>query len=248
MLGVQKLTRSGLNGVSERDFWKTNLPFSRLIKALHLRGENWLQNAHFYKQKGPVKKNPLNWTGSVFPLLTMVCQTYVVHASRRSTTGSHENDGNDKDNSASYKQGAECWTRGNHGNHGNDENHGNPECKPRVPQTTCLETPKRREKHSKKQGHPWKEKKGNTGSKTHPKSRNTKKDRVCTNFFEKFAWTFAFFPVTQVRTTINCSGKTFSDELSYYGWTFSCGCSSCEGNPWVAPTDPVIQATNSLRT
>ena len=28
-----------------------------------------------------------------------------------------------------------------HGNHGNDENHGNPGCKPRVPQTTGLEIP-----------------------------------------------------------------------------------------------------------
>ena len=27
-LGVQKLTRSGLNGVSERDFWKTNLAYN----------------------------------------------------------------------------------------------------------------------------------------------------------------------------------------------------------------------------
>ena len=71
MLGVQKLTRSGLNGVSGRDFWKTNLPFSRLIKILHLRGEKCLQNAHFGKQKGPCLKTPLNWTGSVFPLLKM---------------------------------------------------------------------------------------------------------------------------------------------------------------------------------
>ena len=31
--------------------------------------------------------------------------------------------------------------RGNHGNGGNDENHGNPGCKPRVPQTTGLEIP-----------------------------------------------------------------------------------------------------------
>ena len=68
-LGVQKMTRSGLNGVSEKDFWKTDLPFSRLIKVLHLKGENWLQNTHFYKQKGPCLKAPLNWTGSVFPLL-----------------------------------------------------------------------------------------------------------------------------------------------------------------------------------
>ena len=68
-LGAQKLTRSSLNGVSERDFWKANLPFSSLLKILYLRGENCLQNAHFYKQKGPCLKRPLNWTGSVFPLL-----------------------------------------------------------------------------------------------------------------------------------------------------------------------------------
>ena len=56
----------------------------------------------------------------------------------------HENHGNhenDEDNSDSYKQGVECWIRGNHGNPENDENHGNPGCKPRVPQTTGLERP-----------------------------------------------------------------------------------------------------------
>ena len=53
--------------------------------------------------------------------------------------GNHENDENDEDNSDSYKQGVECWIRGNHGNHENDENHENPGCKPRVPQTTGLE-------------------------------------------------------------------------------------------------------------
>ena len=37
--------------------------------------------------------------------------------------GNHENDENDEDNSDSYKQGVECWIRGNHGNHENDENH-----------------------------------------------------------------------------------------------------------------------------
>ena len=55
--------------------------------------------------------------------------------------GNHENDENDEDNSDSYKQGVECWIRGKHGNDGNDENHGNPGCKPRVPQTTGLEIP-----------------------------------------------------------------------------------------------------------
>ena len=55
--------------------------------------------------------------------------------------GNHENDENDEDDSDSYKQGVECWIRGNHGNHENDENHENPGCKPRVPQTIGLETP-----------------------------------------------------------------------------------------------------------
>ena len=56
----------------------------------------------------------------------------------------HENDGNhenDEHNSESYNQGVECWISGHHGNHENDENHGNPGCKPRVPQTTGLEIP-----------------------------------------------------------------------------------------------------------
>ena len=56
LLGGQELTRSGLNGVLERDIWKTNLPFSGHIKILYLRGEKCLQNAHFYKQKGPCLK------------------------------------------------------------------------------------------------------------------------------------------------------------------------------------------------
>ena len=49
---------------------KDKFAFKSLIKVLYLRGENYLQNAHFYKQKGPCLKAPLNWTGSVFPLLT----------------------------------------------------------------------------------------------------------------------------------------------------------------------------------
>ena len=36
--------------------------------------------------------------------------------------GNHENDENNEDNPDSYKQGVECWIRGNHGNHENDEN------------------------------------------------------------------------------------------------------------------------------
>ena len=72
----------------------------------------------------------------------MVCQTYGLGAGRLSRNdGNHENDENDEDDSDSYKQGVECWIRGNHGNHENDENHENPGCKPRVPQTTGLEIP-----------------------------------------------------------------------------------------------------------
>ena len=48
---------------------------------------------------------------------------------------------NDEDNSDNYKQGVECETSGDHGNHGNDENYGSPGCKSRVPQTTGLEIP-----------------------------------------------------------------------------------------------------------
>ena len=62
--------------------------------------------------------------------------------------GNHENDENNEDNSESYKQGVECWIRRNHGNHENDENHGNPGCKPRVPQTTGLEIPENNSKTS----------------------------------------------------------------------------------------------------
>ena len=69
----------------------------------------------------------------------MVCVRVAFHEN----DGNHENDENDEDNSDSYKQGIECWIRGNHGNHENDENHWNPGCKPRVPQTTGLEIPER---------------------------------------------------------------------------------------------------------
>ena len=68
--------------------------------------------------------------------------------------GNHENNENDEDNSGSYKQGVQCWIRGNHGNHENDENHENPGCKPRVPQTTGLEIPDKYEDHGNK---PFKE-------------------------------------------------------------------------------------------
>ena len=67
----------------------------------------------------------------------MVCVRVAFHEN----DGNHENDENDEDNSDCYKQGVECWIRGNHGNHENDENHGNPGCKPQVHQTTGLEIP-----------------------------------------------------------------------------------------------------------
>ena len=50
---------------------KDKFAFKSLIKVLYLRGENCLRNTHFYKQKGPCLKAPLNWTGSVFPLLNL---------------------------------------------------------------------------------------------------------------------------------------------------------------------------------
>ena len=51
-----------------------DLPILRLIKVLYLRGENCLQNVYFEKQKGSVFKciRPVNWTGSAFPLLSIV--------------------------------------------------------------------------------------------------------------------------------------------------------------------------------
>ena len=67
----------------------------------------------------------------------MVCLRVAFHEN----DGNHENDKNDEDNSDSYQQGVECRINGNHGNHENDENHGNPGCKPQVPQTTGLEIP-----------------------------------------------------------------------------------------------------------
>ena len=65
----------------------------------------------------------------------MVCLQAAFHENDRN----HENNKNNEDNSDSYKQGVECWIRGNHGNCGHDENYENPGCKPRVPQTTGSE-------------------------------------------------------------------------------------------------------------
>ena len=47
-----------------------------------------------------------------------------------------------------------------------------------------------------------------------PKSRNTKKHSVYTNFFEKFARTVAFFPVTRVRNPTEIVQKNL------FRWTF----------------------------
>ena len=48
---------------------KDKFAFSGLVKIIYLRGENCLQDAHFYKQKWSCLKTPLNWTRSLFPLL-----------------------------------------------------------------------------------------------------------------------------------------------------------------------------------
>ena len=60
--------------ILEEGHLKDKFAFSRLIKVVHLRGENCLQNTHFYKSKTPCFKRPLNWPGSVFPLLIKVLQ------------------------------------------------------------------------------------------------------------------------------------------------------------------------------
>ena len=67
----------------------------------------------------------------------MVCVRVAFHEN----DGNHGNDEDDEDDSDSYKQGLERWNRGDQGIHENDENHRNPGCKPRVPQTTGLEIP-----------------------------------------------------------------------------------------------------------
>ena len=43
-----------LNGGFGEGLLKDKFAFFKPYKVLHLRGENCLQNAHFYKQKGPV--------------------------------------------------------------------------------------------------------------------------------------------------------------------------------------------------
>ena len=52
-----------------------------------------------------------------------------------------------------------------------------------------------------------------------------KKHRVHANFFEKFGWTFAFFPVTRVRSRMEIVQKnlfrwTFLFWVDFFGWIF----------------------------
>ena len=64
------------------------------------------------------------------------------------------------------------------------------------------------------------------GPKTHPKSRNTKKNGAFKRtFFEKFARTFAFFPVMRVRNPAEVVQKnafrwTFLFWVDFFGWIF----------------------------
>ena len=51
-------------------FLKDKFAFSRLLKSYTRKEKSAsLQNTNFHMQKGPCWKRPLNWTGSVFPLL-----------------------------------------------------------------------------------------------------------------------------------------------------------------------------------
>ena len=65
----------------------------------------------------------------------MVCMWVACHehAPKKAKKKKHETDEDDEDNSDSYKQGVECWIRGESRNHGNDENHGNPCAKHGLP-------------------------------------------------------------------------------------------------------------------
>ena len=69
----------------------------------------------------------------------MVCIWVAFHKN----DGNHENDENDEDNSDGYEEGVECWIRLVEitGTTEMTKAHGNPGCKPRVPQATGLEIP-----------------------------------------------------------------------------------------------------------
>ena len=104
-------------------------------------GELWFCNfcnLHFWWITSRGQKLTSTYIGyNLWFAKPMVCVRVAFHEN----DANYENDENDEDNSDSYKQGVECWIRGNHGNRENDKNHANPGCKPRVPQTTGLEIP-----------------------------------------------------------------------------------------------------------
>ena len=78
-VGMHKLTRSGLNGVSERDFWKTNLPSFEAYnyKSPKPKRRKLLAKRPFLYSKRALLKTHLNWTGSVFSLLISAGQWVV---------------------------------------------------------------------------------------------------------------------------------------------------------------------------
>ena len=55
---------------------KDKFAFFEAYKSPIPKRSKLLENAHFYKQKGPCLKTPLNWTGSVFPLLILLRPQY----------------------------------------------------------------------------------------------------------------------------------------------------------------------------
>ena len=59
-----------------------------------------------------------------------------------------------------------------------------------------------------------------------------KKHRVYANIFEKFAQTFSKTLWHESGTQQKLFRKTCSDELFYFGWTFSGGFASCEERGW----------------
>ena len=71
LLAVQKLTRSGLNGVFGEGLLKDKVAFFEASKNPIPKRRKLLAKRPFYKQKGPCLKRPLNWTGSVFPVLML---------------------------------------------------------------------------------------------------------------------------------------------------------------------------------
>ena len=57
---------------------KDKFAFLRLIKVLYLGGENCLQNAHFYKQKGPCFKTPFKLDRVSFSTPEIILRTFPV--------------------------------------------------------------------------------------------------------------------------------------------------------------------------